>query len=120
MLLITGYLAAGVNHFRVPAFYIQIIPSYFPRPEILNVIAGCCEIGFALLLIFAKTREFAAWGIVFMLIAFIPVHLGMARHAPFKVGDSIVSPLFAWARLVVVQPLLIWWAWWYTDIVKHK
>ena len=113
VLLITGYLAAGANHFRVPAFYIAIIPPYFPHPQILNIIAGCCEIGFALLLIFAKTREFAAWGIVFMLIAFIPVHIEMVR-APYRMGGSQVSPLLAWVRLVVIQPLLIWWAWLYT------
>jgi len=72
------------------------------------------------LLIFAKTREFAAWGIVFMLIAFIPVHMEMVMHAPYQVGGSTVPPILAWVRLVVLQPLLIWWAWWYTDIVKHK
>ena len=119
-LLIIGYLAAGINHFRAPDFYIAIIPPWLPHAEMINVIAGCCEIGFAILLIFAKTREFAAWGIVFMLIAFLPVHIGMVRNAPFKQGQSMVSPLLAWLRLVVVQPLLIWWAWWYTEIVKHK
>ena len=114
-LLIIGYLVAGANHFRTPAFYIQIIPCYFPHPEVLNVIAGCCEIAFAILLIFAKTREFAAWGIVFMLIAFIPVHFEMVRNTSYKIGDSTVSPLIAWIRLIILQPLLIWWAWLYTD-----
>ena len=115
VLLVTGYLAAGANHFRVPAFYVQIIPPYFPHPEMLNVIAGCCEITFAILLIFTKTREFAAWGIVFMLIAFIPVHLQMVLDSPYKLGGSIVSPIILWIRLIILQPLLIWWAWWYTD-----
>src|ERR1700761_9630205 len=116
VLLITGYLLAGLNHFRVPEFYIRIIPHYFPHPEILNVIAGCCEIGFAVLLVFAKTREFAAWGIVFMLIAFIPVHLQMILDSPYKLGHSIGSPAILWIRLIIIQPLLIWWAWWYTEI----
>jgi len=115
VLLIIGYLAAGANHFRIPAFYIQIIPPYLPHPEMLNVIAGCCEISFAILLIFAKIREFAAWGIVFMLIAFIPVHMEMVMHAPCRVGGSTIPPVLAWIRLVILQPLLIWWAWWYSD-----
>ena len=85
VLLIIGYAAAGLNHFRVPAFYIAIIPPYLSHPEIINVIAGCCEIGFALLLICTKTREFAAWGIVFMLIAFIPVHIEMVRNVPLQI-----------------------------------
>jgi uncharacterized membrane protein len=120
VVLIIGYMAAGVNHFRVPGFYIQIIPKYFPDPEVLNILAGCCEIGFAILLIFATTREFAAWGIVFMLIAFIPVHLQMILDSPYKLGQSVVSPVILWIRLIVMQPLLIWWAWWYTEVWKKK
>jgi uncharacterized membrane protein len=120
VLLIIGYLAAGLNHFRIPAFYIAIIPPYLPHPEIINIIAGCCEIGFAVLLIFAKTREFAAWGIVFMLIAFIPVHMEMVRNVPYRLNGSTVSPIIAWIRLLVIQPLLIWWAWWYTEIIRTK
>ena len=115
VLLILAYVAAGINHFRAPDFYIAIIPPYLPHPEIINVIAGCCETGFAILLIFAKTREFAAWGIVFMLIAFIPVHMEMVRNVPYRLSGAVVSPVIAWIRLVVLQPLLIWWAWWYTD-----
>jgi uncharacterized membrane protein len=116
ILLVIGYLLAGINHFRIPDFYVSIIPHYFPHPEILNIIAGICEISFALLLIFAKTREFAAWGIVFLLIVFIPVHLEMVRVHPFMLGAVKVNPVIAWVRLAVLQPLLIWWAWWYTDV----
>ena len=87
-----------------------------PHPEIINIIAGCCEIGFAILLIFAKTREFAACGIVFMLIFFTLVHIEMVRNTSYKLNGATVSPLLAWIRLVVVQPLLIWWAWIYTEI----
>lgn len=119
-LLIIAYLVAGINHFRVPGFYIAIIPTYLPHPEIINILAGCCEISLAILLIFSKTREFAAWGLVFMLIFFIPVHMEMVRNVPYRLSGSVVSPVLAWIRLVIVQPLLIWWAWWYTDIVTHK
>jgi uncharacterized membrane protein len=115
VILIIGYLLAGANHFKSPDSYIKIIPSYFPHREILNLLAGFCEITFAALLIFPKTRVFAAWGIVFMLIAFLPVHIRMARDAPFRLGNLQVTPLIAWIRLMVLQPLLIWWAWWYTD-----
>jgi uncharacterized membrane protein len=120
VILIIGYLAAGINHFRVPAFYIQIIPHYFPHPEMLNIAAGCCEIIFAILLIFTKTRKFGAWGIVFMLIAFIPVHLQMIIDSPYKLGNAVASPLLLWVRLIILQPLLIWWAWWYTEIKSDK
>ncbi len=114
IILVVFYLVAGVNHFHNPASYIKIIPSYLLYPDILNLLAGICEIGFALLLIFKKTRPLAAWGIILMLVAFLPVHISMVGDAPLKLGELYVSPLLAWVRLVVLQPLLILWAWWYT------
>lgn len=116
MLLVIGYIAAGINHFRVPAFYIGILPGYLPYPVILNTLAGICEITFGLMLIVKSTRKIAAWGIVLMLIAFLPVHIDMlGGHT--EVNSKSVLPVLAWARLLF-QPVLIWWAWWYTKDVN--
>ena len=112
--MIIGYLLAGVNHFRVPESYIRIIPPYIPLPKLMNLLAGIFEILFGFLLIFKRSRILAAWGIILMLIAFLPVHIDMVIHAPFQLGSLHVTPLVAWVRLVVLQPLLILWAWWYT------
>jgi uncharacterized membrane protein len=112
VVLIAGYFMAGINHFRSPASYIKIIPPYFPYPRFINLIAGFCEIGFALLFIFPKTRLFAARGIILMLLAFLPVHVKMVQDAPFLLGNITITPLIAWIRLIVLQPLLILWAWW--------
>lgn len=113
VVLILFYLIAGINHFRDPESYFKIIPHYLPHPAILNLLAGVCEIAFALLLIFSKTRRFGAWGIMLMLIAFLPVHITMIGQAPVQVGSFIVTPLLAWTRLLVLQTFLIVWAWWY-------
>jgi uncharacterized membrane protein len=113
IVLVIGYLIAGANHFKAPLSYIKIIPPYFPNPALLNLAAGFCEIGFAIMLIFPKTRRFAAWGIILMLVAFVPVHIKMVQDAPFMLGTLKVTPFVAWVRLVVLQPLLILWAWWY-------
>jgi len=111
-LLIIGYLLAGINHFRIPAFYIGIIPKYLPFPNILNTLAGVLEIAGGLGLILKSTRKFAAWGIVLMLIAFIPVHIAMfSGHT--QIGATHVQPIWAWVRLFF-QPVLIVWAWWHT------
>jgi uncharacterized membrane protein len=114
IILIIFYLAAGANHFRDPSSYLKIIPHYFPFTKVLNLLAGFCELWFAILLIFTKTRKSAAWGIILMLIAFLPVHISMIGDAPLTLGSITVTPLIAWIRLVVLQPLLILWAWWYT------
>jgi len=111
--LILGYITAGINHFRVPGFYIAIIPQYIPYPQFMNVAAGIFEIIFGLGLAFTPTRKIAAWGIVLMLAAFVPVHISMITDAPFKVGSTTVGPLLAWLRLAL-QPVLMVWAWWHT------
>jgi uncharacterized membrane protein len=110
--LITGYILAGINHFRIPAFYIGIIPGYLPYPALLNTLAGICEVAFGLMLIFPQTRKLAAWGIVLMLIAFLPVHINML-YGHTQIGPTTVKPVWAWARLFF-QPVLIVWAWWHT------
>jgi uncharacterized membrane protein len=114
-LLILFYLAGGINHFRDPVSYFKLIPSYLPYPILVNILAGVSELGFAILLIPSTTRKFAAWGIILMLIAFLPVHISMIGDAPLKLGSTSVTPLLAWVRLLLFQPLLILWAWWYTS-----
>lgn len=112
------YLVAGFNHFYNPASYYRIIPHYIPYPILANILAGCFELLFAVMLIFPKTRPLAARGIILMLIAFLPVHISMISDAPLKLGDLMVTPVIAWIRLVILQPILILWAWWYTKKVK--
>jgi len=114
VLLIIGYLAAGVNHFRVPETYIPIIPAYITFPKFVNIAAGFFELLFGFMLIFKNTRITAAWGIIILLVLFIPVHVAMVLHAPFYWGKLFVTPLIAWLRLAALQPLLILWAWWHT------
>jgi len=114
-LMVIFYMIAGINHFYNPVSYRHIIPAYIPCPHTVNIAAGACEIAGSLLLIFLKTRKIAAWGIICMLVAFLPVHVDMVIRAPFLLGgDLMVTPLIAWIRLIVLQPLLIAWACWYT------
>jgi uncharacterized membrane protein len=113
VVMAAAYIIAGVNHFINPQVYLPLIPHYLPLPVVLNILAGFCEITFGLLLFFNKTRKVAAWLIILMLIAFIPVHIDMIRNAPFVMGRVNVSTVFAWVRLPL-QGVLIWWAWLYT------
>ncbi len=108
--MILFYLIAGINHFRDPESYVRIIPHYLPSPLLLNALAGCLELLFGLLLVFKKSRRFAAFGIILLMIAFLPVHITMIGNAPLKLGNLMVTPLIAWVRLVVLQPALICWA----------
>lgn len=115
VLLIAGYIVAGINHFVHPSGYLKIIPDYIPMPVAINYISGSCEIVFAIMMIFKATRSIAGWLIVLMLAAFMPVHITMALEAPLTVGTVLVTPLLAWLR-IVLQPVLMYWAWWNTRL----
>jgi uncharacterized membrane protein len=112
--LVAGYLLAGANHFYNPQSYYHIIPHYLPNPVVLNILAGFFEILFALLLIRPKTRKVAAYGIIVLLIVFLPVHITMLINTPFKLGNLLVTPVIAWIRLLL-QPVLILWAGWHRE-----
>lgn len=111
-ILITGYLIAGINHFVHPDGYLHIIPHYIPFPKLMNNLSGGFEILFALMLTFPQSRTVAAWGLILMLVAFLPVHIQMIIDTPFKLGNITITPLIAWCRLLL-QPVLMAWAAWY-------
>jgi uncharacterized membrane protein len=113
-LMIIFYFTAGIKHFTNPAPYLAIIPPYLPYPETLSYLAGFFEIVFALLLFPIKTRKYACYGIILMLIALMPAHIYMiqkANIAPFLLGKLTITPLIAWIR-IPFQLIFILWAFW--------
>lgn len=101
------YLLAGFNHFRSPEFYYSLIP--LGNVVLLNALSGIAEIGFAILLLFTITRKWASYGIALMLLAFIPSHIYMLQQG-FCINSNCAPEWVLWARLLVLQPILIWWA----------
>ncbi|NCQ05757.1 MAG: hypothetical protein GW834_15010 [Cyanobacteria bacterium] len=108
-LLVVFYFTAGMNHFRDPEFYLKLIPPYLPYHNWINILAGIVEIGFSILLINVKTRNWAVYGIVAMLIAFIPSHIYAVGLDEFWFGSVLVPNSIIWARLLIIHPLLIIW-----------
>ena len=106
-----GYVAAGINHFWHPRFYLRLMPPYLPSPYLLNHLSGIAEISLGLLLLLKTTRPVAAWLLAAMLVVFTLVHVYMLQQA-LRQPHYFVSPLAAWLRLLL-QPLLIAWALWY-------
>lgn len=106
------YLFAGINHFRNPDFYSGLVPPYLPNPDFIILISGIAEILLGALLLFPKTRKLAAYGIIAMLIAFVPAHIHHIQTGGCP-SERLCAPLWVtWVRLLVFQPLLIAWAWW--------
>ncbi len=106
------YLAAGFNHFRKPAMYEGIIPPYIPWHSTINMISGVAEILLAIGLMFEATRLYASYGIIIMLVLFIPVHIYFVQMNSYIPGVMRFPQWVGWLRLIVIHPLLIAWAWW--------
>jgi hypothetical protein len=45
-----------------------------------------------------------------MLISFIPAHIYFIQIGSCVEGGMCVSEWIGWARLLIIHPLLIWWA----------
>jgi uncharacterized membrane protein len=108
------YLFGGINHFRTPEFYLPLIPSYLPAPDLLNILAGIAEIVLAIGLLIPNTRKWAAWGVIAMLLAFIPSHVYFIQLGSCIPDVLCAAEWMGWVRLLLIQPLLIAWAWIYT------
>ena len=108
------YLFGGINHFRTPEFYVPLIPVYLPEPDLLNILAGIAEIVLAIGLLIPSTRKWAAWGVIAMLLAFIPSHVYFIQLSSCIPDVLCAAEWMGWIRLLLIHPLLIAWAWIYT------
>jgi uncharacterized membrane protein len=100
-------VAAGINHFVNPEFYLKIVPSALPYPEALVYFSGVAEIMGALGTMHPRTRRPAGWFLIATLVAVYPANIYMALNP-----DRFASiPQWAlWARLPP-QLLFIYWVW---------
>ncbi|WP_448519334.1 DoxX family protein [Rhodoflexus sp.] len=110
-LLAAFFVLAGLNHFVMPEFYYPLIPDYLPYPYTINLLAGIAEILLGIGLLTAPTRKWASWGIIALLIAFIPSHIYFIQLGSCIETGLCVPPWISWVRMLVIHPLLIFWAW---------
>ncbi|SDJ43390.1 Uncharacterized membrane protein [Halovenus aranensis] len=111
-----AYVVAGVLHFVVPDLYAQIIPPIFPAPLALVYLSGLAEIAVGVGLLVPRTRYYAAWGTVALLLAVYPANIYMATSGVVidgMPGGGDPSAVVRWGRLPL-QGVLILLALWYT------
>ena len=104
-----SYVWIGCQHFINPSFFLKIVPPYLPFHLELVYLSGGCEILFGLGLLFKKTRFYAAWGLVFLLIAVYPANIYLAFNELPQEAINISSFMASWVRLPI-QFVLIWLA----------
>lgn len=104
------FLAAGINHFRKPKLYEKIIPSYIPSHSTMVIISGITEMVLGFMLLNKNTQQEAAWGIIILMILFLPIHfyiiqtqktfLKLPKWA-LVLGIPLQFALIAWATLYI-------------------
>ena len=101
------YFLAGLNHFRDPQFYLDIMPSFFPIKEILNFVSGGMEVVLAIGLISVSTRKISAYLIILLLISFFVVHIAHLFQTPDIYNE--LGKAAPYLR-IVFQFVFIYWA----------
>ena len=104
------YIQIGIKHFTNPSWFMQIMPPYLPFHIELVYISGAFEIILGMMLIFSKTRYYAAWGLIMLLIAVFPANIYLAQTNGAAMGTTAA---IAWWRLPF-QAIFIGLAYWHS------
>jgi uncharacterized membrane protein len=102
------FLTGGIAHFVYVDFFLLAMPDYLCCHEELVMSSGIFEILGAIGILIPKTRSFAAYGLILLVIAVYPANINMALH-PEKYPD--MSALLLYLRLPF-QFLFVWLIWW--------
>ena len=100
------FVAAGINHFLAPRFYLAIMPPALPWPLALVYVSGVAEIMGGIGVLIPPTRRLAGWGLIVLLLAVFPANIYAAIH-----GVGSIPSWILWARLPF-QLVFIAWVYW--------
>jgi uncharacterized membrane protein len=103
------YVLAGLAHWVYPKIYTSIIPPWVPYKPTVVWSSGLLEIVLGLALFYPPFREGALYGIMGMLLIFLPVHTYMLGNAE---RYQKIPYWLLWTR-IPIQGLLIYWAFFY-------
>jgi uncharacterized membrane protein len=104
------YAIAGILHFIMPETYLTAIPDWLGNKMMVNYAAGMVEISVALLAFYSKTRKIAGLLTIAMLLAFTISHVYFLQNGSCA-GELCIPSWIGWMRLLIIHPLLIFWAW---------
>lgn len=103
------YILAGILHFLIPAMYERIVPPWVPKKRGVVYLTGILEIAFGAALFFPHLIIFGLYGIIGLLLLFLPTHIYMLRDKKASMG----MPEWILYLRIPFQGLLIYWAFLY-------
>jgi uncharacterized membrane protein len=111
-LLAGFFVVAGAMHFVLPRSYEAMMPPSLPRHREAVVASGIAEIVGGMAVVPRRSRRFARWWLLGLLLAVFPANVHMALNPEQVPGlDLKRVPRWAlWARLPL-QPLAMLWVW---------
>ena len=92
------------------------MPPYLEHPYALIYLSGVGEVLLGVLLLFKKTRNVGAWGLIALLIAVFPANIQMLTN---YINENNPHLWIAIVRLPL-QLLLIWWCYSFTSRSEDK
>ena len=102
-------VGAGALHFVIPRSYQRIVPKPLGHAAFLVAASGVIEIGAGVLVAIPATRRLGAWLSVILLVAVWPANVQMAVDGGVPgAGFPLESPVFAWLRVPLQVPLVLW------------
>lgn len=106
------FIGGGIAHFVPPshAFFVSIVPPALPNPAFLVYFSGVLELLCASGLFFAKTRRWAGYGLIAIVIGVTPANVQMALHPELYP----YAPQWMYAFRLLFQIFLLWLIWWST------
>ena len=79
------FILVGIEHFREPQKFVEIVPAYLPFPLFLVYLTGVMEIAGGLGINYPETRELTRRLMVLFLIVIYPANLNMwINDIPFN------------------------------------
>lgn len=107
-------ILGGVQHFLKAEFYLPFIPSFLPFAMLIIYISGILEVAFGVAYFIPKFRLIGAWGILVLMLIFLPIHVADV----FLDAPAIGSKTVAYIRLPI-QFLFIALSWKMVDMAKN-
>ena len=109
-LMSIGYIYIGIRHFIDVEFFMAIMPDYLSYHLELVYISGFFEVLLGVLLLIPKTRFYAGWGLILLLIAVFPanIHLVQNQEAQEALGVTKNQAIFRLPFQAVFIALAYW------------
>ncbi|MGH9777288.1 MAG: DoxX family protein [Candidatus Acidiferrales bacterium] len=110
------FFFTGTDHFLNPGRYLPMMPPYVPLPMVMIYVSGFFELLGAAGLLLRRTRRWASYGLVALLLGVFQANIYVALK-----GSSVEglpdNPLYYWTRLPL-QFVFIGWALWCSKVEK--